>query len=626
MHGGAFFFQAFIYLAAAVVVVPIAKRLGLGSVLGYLIAGIVVGPFGLSFIGEERTDVMHFAEFGVVMMLFLIGLELEPKRVWRMRNAILGLGGLQVTVTSVAIAGAAMIAGLALPAALAVGMTLSLSSTAIVMQTLSEKGLRKTTGGRSAFSVLLFQDLAVIPMLALLPLLAVGDVTPPKPEGGSSWLTDLPAGLEALVVLGAVTGVVLGGRFLVRPAFRYIARTRQREIFTAAALLLVIGIALLMDQVGLSPALGTFLAGVVLATSEYRHELEVEIEPLKGLLLGVFFLAVGASIDFALVASRPELILGLVVALIFVKALVLFGLGRAFRLGLDQNFLFTLALAEAGEFAFVLFSFAQQNRVLPESVTAPLVAAVALSMALTPLLLLLNERVLAPRLGTKESEGRDADQFDEENPVIIAGFGDFGSIVGRLLSANGVSATVLDSNSDRVDMLRRLGFKVFYGDASRHDLLESAGAANAKLLVVAIDDPERAAELVRTVRKHFPQLKVLVRAGGRAAAYRLTEDGAEHVYRDTLDSSLRMGIDALRHLGIRAYHAHRSARTFRRHDEELVRELASLHGDSKSYIDTARQRIQNLEDLLRSEVESEEDDAGAGWDVESLTREFGRPE
>ena len=627
MHGGDFFFQAFVYLAAAVIAVPIAKRMGLGSVLGYLIAGVIIGPFALGLVGDEQQNVMQFAEFGVVMMLFLIGLELEPKRVWRLRSAILGLGGLQVTVTTAVIAAIAMFVGLSWKEALAVGMTLALSSTAIVMQTLNEKGLTKTAGGQSAFSVLLFQDMAVIPMLALLPLLAAGNVDYSVAEGaadhGTLWIDGLSAWLRTLVVLGAVFAVVLSGRFVVRPGFRFIARTHQREIFTAAALLLVIGIALLMEVVGLSPALGTFLAGVVLATSEYRHELEVEIEPLKGLLLGLFFIAVGASIDFALVAERPALILALVVALIVLKSVVLVGLGYVFRLGLDQNLLFALALAEAGEFAFVLFSFARQNDVLSQAVMDPLVAVVALSMALTPLLLLFNERVLQPRVGTRRSEDRADDVFEEANPVIIVGFGDFGSVVGRLLSANGVNATVLDFNSDRVDMLRRLGLKVFYGDATRAALLESAGADSAKLLIVAIADAKKVQALVQTVRKHFPHLRVLARAGGRYQAYELTESGLEHVYRDTLESSLRLGTDALRMLGVRAYHAHRSARTFRRHDEQSVRDLAAMRHDQKAYIDTARQRIGDLETLLLSELEGYDESVDAGWDADSRRQESG---
>ncbi len=624
MHGGGFFFQAFVYLSAAVISVPIAKRLGLGSVLGYLIAGIVIGPFGLGLIGEEGKDVMQFAEFGVVMMLFLIGLELEPTRVWRLRRPILGLGGLQVTVTTLVMAGIAIALGLDWRSALAVGMILSLSSTAIVLQTLNEKGLMKTAGGQSTFSVLLFQDLAVIPMLALLPLLAMEGAT----HGGeaahaTTWVEGLPAGLRTVALISAVGVIVVGGRFLLRPAFRLIAQTRLRELFTAAALLLVIGIALLMAQVGLSPALGTFVAGVVLATSEYRHELESDIDPFKGLLLGLFFIAVGASIDFALIASQPGTIARLVAALIVTKLLVLFLLGRTFGMGWDQNLLLAFGLAQGGEFAFVLFSFASQNGVLGPGITAPLIAVVAVTMALTPLLILVNERVLQPRFGTTERQARPADEIDEVNPVIIAGFGRFGSVVGRLLSANGVGATVLDIDSDQVDVLRRMGLKVFYGDASRHDLLHVAGAAQAKLLVLALDSSEKTLELVRTARKHFPHLTILARANGRRDAYELLDMGVDHVFRETVDTSLRLGIQALRLLGIPAYRAHRSASTFLRHDERSVRELAELRHDRTSYINVARQRIQDLEELLLGDLRERDDTVDAGWDTESLRQEFG---
>ena len=463
MHGEDFFFQALIYLAAAVVSVPVAKRLGLGSVLGYLIAGMAIGPFGLGLVGDEGEDVLHFAEFGVVMMLFLIGLELQPSLLWRMRSSILGLGGLQVGVTAAVIGTIAAALGLDWRSALAIGLIFSLSSTAIVLQTLQEKGLMKTGGGRSAFSVLLFQDIAVIPVLAILPLLAHGGADHGSAAAGhaTTWVEGLPGWAAALVVAGAVAVIVLGGRLLVRPAFRFIARARVPEIFTAAALLLVIAIALLMTRVGLSPALGTFLAGVVLATSEYRHELEGDIEHFKGLLLGLFFIAVGASIDFGLIASQPVLIGALVAGLMVVKLVVLATLGRFFGLGHDQNFLFSFALAQAGEFAFVLLSFATQQDVLSIEVTAPLVAVVASTMALTPLLMLVNERLIQPRFGTKETDDREPDAIDETNPVIIAGYGRMGTIIGRLLRVSGIRATVLEVDSDHVDILRNLGHKVF---------------------------------------------------------------------------------------------------------------------------------------------------------------------
>ena len=627
MHGEGFFLQALIYLSAAVVSVPIAKRIGLGSVLGYLLAGIAIGPFVLGLVGEEGQDVLHFAEFGVVMMLFLIGLELEPSRVWRLRAPILGLGGSQVAVTALVLAALGMTLDLDWRQALAIGVILALSSTAIVLQTLNEKGLLRTGGGQSAFSVLLFQDIAVIPIIALLPLLAVADAAP-HGVGGSgghdnTWVADLPGWAETLVVLAAVAAIILAGRFLLQPFFRFIARTGMRELFTAAALLLVIGTAVLMSKVGISPALGTFLAGVVLARSEYRHELESDIEPFKGLLLGLFFIAVGASIDFELIAARPQLIVSLMAVLILIKLAVLFLLGRIFRMSLDQNLLFSFSLAQGGEFAFVLFSFAVREGVVESGLASTLIAAVALTMAATPLLMLLNEKILQPRFGTRERAQREPDAIDEENPVIIAGFGSFGSIIGRLLRANGVGTTVLEYDSDRVDLLRRLGLKVFYGDASRVDLLKAAGAGQAKMLVLALDSHEKRMELVETVKKHFPHLILLARAGNRRQAYDLLGVGVEHVYREKFDSGLRTGVDALRLLGHRAYQAVRAAHKFRAHDEEAVRELAEMRHDQKLYLHTARQRIGDLEALLLSDLEDSGETRDQGWDTESLRKEFG---
>jgi monovalent cation:proton antiporter-2 (CPA2) family protein len=622
---GGFFYQAFVYLAAAVVSVPIAKRLGLGSVLGYLIAGIAIGPFGLDFVGEKGQDIMHFAEFGVVMMLFLIGLELDPALLWRMRAPVLGLGGLQVTVTAALIALCAAGLGLAWPSAIAVGLTLSLSSTAIVLQTLSEKGLMQTRAGQSSFSVLLFQDMAVIPILAVLPLLAVsGAAHTAEHHGSTTWVEGMPGWAQTLAVLGAVAAVVLAGRFLVVPVFRIIGRTRLRELFTAAGLLLVIGIALLMSQVGLSPALGTFLAGVVLASSEYRHELESDIEPFKGLLLGLFFITVGASINFTLILGNPGLIAGLVGALVILKLIVLLILGKLFRLSLDQNLLAGFALAQGGEFAFVLFSFASQNGVLGEGLVAQLIAVVAVSMAIAPLLMLLNEKLIQPRFGTRKAEKRAPDEILEENSVIIAGFGRFGHIVGRLLLANGVGTTVLDIDSDQVDMLRKLGLKVFYGDASRVDLLRAAGADKAKVLVVAVDGKEKALEIVRTVQKNFPHLRILSRAYGRPHAYDLLEAGIEQVYRETLDTSLKVGVDALCMLGYRRYQALRAARKFRRHDEDSVRELAGMWKDRKAYILRARELIRGIEEVIRAEVDrGSRPEIDAAWETSGLIDEYG---
>lgn len=619
-------FDAFIYLTAAVIAVPVAKRLGLGSVLGYLLAGVAIGPFLLGLVGEEGEDVMHFAEFGVVMMLFVVGLELEPALLWRLRAPILGLGGLQVVVTAALVAGAAVLVGLGWQPALAIGMTLALSSTAIVLQSLNEKGLLKTAGGQSSFAVLLFQDIAVIPMLALFPLLATGHGNGHGDDahGSVAWVASLPPWAQTIAVLGAVAAIIIAGRYLLRPIFRAIAATRLRELFTAATLLLVIGIALLMAEVGLSPALGAFLAGVVLANSEYRHELESDIEPFKGLLLGLFFIAVGASIDFALILRQPLLIVGLVVGIMALKFAVLFGLARLFRLSLNQSLLFAFALPQMGEFAFVLFSFANQEGVLTPMTTSPLIAAVAISMALTPLLLIVNERVIQPRFGARQHDEREADAIDEETPVIIAGFGDFGATVGRLLRANGVATTVLEIDSDRVDLLRRLGLKVYYGDATRHDLLEIAGASRARLLVLALDSPEKTLQLVHTVRKHFPQLTILARAFDWEDAHDLVEHDVAHVYRASLDSSLRMGEDALRLLGVRAYQAHRAAQKFRRHDDVTMRMLTINRGDRAWYINTARSRIEDLEALLQADLAGAATDRDAGWDAESLREDVVR--
>ncbi len=620
MQGEGLFFEAFVYLTAAVISVPLARRLGFGSVLGYLVAGTVIGPFGFGLIGHGAHDVMHFAEFGVVMMLFLIGLELNPSLLWRLRGPILGLGGLQVGLTTAVMAAIGLGLGLAWQSAVAMGMILSLSSTAIVLQTLAEKGLMKTDAGQSSFSVLLFQDVAVIPMLALLPLLAAA----PQAGIGGPWIGDLPAWEQALVVLGIVAALVLAGRYVFRYAFRFIVRSEIREIFTAAALLLVIGIALLMTEVGLSPALGTFLAGVVLAESEFRYELESNIEPFKGLLLGLFFIAVGASIDLGLVSEEPGPVLGAVAALVAVKFMVLAFLGRVFGMGIDQNILFALTLSQGGEFAFVLFSFAMQNEVLSAELAGPLIAVVALSMALTPLVMLVNEKLIQPRSGTREREMREPDAIDQRSPVIIAGVGSFGNIVLRFLRASGVRPTVLELDSDNVDLLRKLGIEVFYGDASRPELLRAAGAAEAEVLILAVGDHEKLCEMVATAQRHFPHLTILARAGSWADACNLLDSGVQHVYRETLDTSLRVGVDALRLLGLSAHPAARASWTFRRLDEAELHELCRMRHDRKAYISRARQRIRDLEEFLCADFHEVDRELEAAWDTTSLRQELGK--
>jgi monovalent cation:proton antiporter-2 (CPA2) family protein len=622
-----FFSQAFVYLSAAVVAVVVAKRLGLGSVLGYLLAGAAIGRFGLGLVGREGGDVMHFAEFGAVMMLFVVGLELEPKRLWEMRTPILGLGGAQVVATAAVAAAGGALAGLGAREAIAVGLIASLSSTAIVLQSLEEKGLLRTTAGRSSFAVLLFQDIAVIPMLALFPLLAT---RPPaaaaEAHGGGAWIEALPAPVRALVVLGAIAAIVAGGHYGMGPAFRLVARTRLRELFTAASLLLVIGIALLMQAVGMSPALGAFVAGVVLAGSEFRHELEGDIEPFKGLLLGLFFIAVGASIDFHLIGARPGAVAAIVAALVVGKFAVLYGLARAFRLTASQGLLVALALAQVGEFAFVLLSFAARQGVLADETAGTLTAAVALTMALTPLVLLLGERVLLPRLGTPERPAREPDAVDRHGAVIIAGFGRFGQIVGRYLRAAGVATTVLEDDSDQVELLRRFGHEVYYGDATRLDLLRAAGAASARALVVAIDGADERRKLVETARKHFPNLQIFARASGRVDAYDLFDAGVTHVYRETFDAALRAATDALRALGVRAHRARRLAQDFRRFDEQNVRLMADerKRREGNEWLAFVRGQTDELERLLQNAAGERELADDAAWDDETLRDEVRR--
>ncbi|MEP7141767.1 MAG: monovalent cation:proton antiporter-2 (CPA2) family protein [Ferruginibacter sp.] len=622
MNQHSFLFQAMIYLAASVVMVPLAKKTGLGSVLGYLLAGVLIGPFVLGFIGQEGESLLHFAEFGVVMMLFIIGLELEPELLWKLRKSIVGLGGLQVLITTFLLAGAGIFFGLNWQSALSTGMILSLSSTAIVLQTLTEKGLMKSASGQSAFAVLLFQDIAVIPMIALLPLLATYTPAVKVNEAAvSSWISGLPGWGQTLATLGSVASIIIGGRYIIKPLFRVIAATRLREAFTAAALLLVVGIAVLMTQVGLSPALGTFLAGVVLANSEYRHELESDIEPFKGLLLGLFFLAVGASINFKMIFQHPGTILGLVILLMTIKGLVLLLLGKIFKLAIGQNMIFAFALSQVGEFAFVLFSFTSTEGVLQQSLVDTMVAVVAISMVLTPMLMFLNEKIILPKLGTKAvAEEKDPDEIDESNPVIIAGFGHFGNAIGRFLRAHNIDTTILDIDSDRVDMLRRMGFKVYYGDASRYDLLYAAGAAKAKIIVIAIADASKRLEMIETIKKHFPDLRMLVRSTNRTDAYDLMNAGMLHVYRETLDTALRLGVDAMKFLGYRTYTAHRSARTFFKQDELNMKKLASIR-EEEQYINTARELIEELEDIIKADSQSISFTGDAGWDEEGLIKD-----
>lgn len=604
--------QAAVFLAAALVCVPLAKRLGMGSVLGYLLAGIVIGPFCLGFVGKEGEDIMHFAEFGVVMMLFLIGLELEPSHFWRMRKTIVGLGSLQLVATTLTSAMLLMALGFSWQGAVASGLALSMSSTAIVLQSLKEKGLGSSQAGSGSFAVLLFQDIAVIPILALLPFLAIQSVT--QSDHAPTMLEGLPGWLQAGWVLFAVTMVFILGRYIIVPFLRIITRTSVRELCFAAALLIIIAIALLMKLVGLSPALGAFMAGVLLANSEFRHELESDIEPFKGLLLGLFFIAVGASINFRLLADAPLKIFTLVLAVIIIKTAVLLVLGRLFRFSFDQNCIFAIGLSQVGEFAFVLFAFISRLGIITAEWTDTLMAVTAISMTATPLLMLLNERLLLPRFGTQEREEKAADTIETEHPVIIAGFSSFGSTLGRFLRANGVEATILDNNSDQVDLLRRMGFKVFYGDATRIDILRSAGAEQARLLVVAIDDPATGHHMVQTVKKHFPQLRIIARAGNNLDAHELMDLDVQHVYRDFLDTAVRAGVDVLSALGYRRYSATRAGQDFIRYDEQAMQHLTPHRHDESNYISNAREQIRIQEQLLASDRAASHSENDHAWD------------
>ena len=572
-----FLLLAFIFLIAGVLAVPIASRLGLGSVLGYLIAGIVISPV-LALLHVDVVSIQHFAEFGVVMMLFLVGLELEPKMLWSMRSKLLGLGGGQVALTAAAVMGFAMLFGQVWSVALAIGLVMALSSTAIVLQTLSEKGLMSSDGGQSSFSVLLFQDIAVIPMLALVPLLALPELTQALSHGASdasgdhgatmSLVAGLPGWGMALVTLGAIAAVVGVGSYLTGPIFRFIAAAQLRELFVATALMIVIGIALLMTLVGLSPALGTFLAGVVLANSEYRHELESDIDPFKGLLLGLFFMTVGAGINFGLLLDNFTVILGLTLGLMALKVLVLYLLAVTFKLGGADRWLFSLGLAQAGEFGFVLLSFTVANAVIPADLADRLLLIVALSMLLTPALFILYDRVVAPRFSGTDS--REMDTIDTSSDIIIAGHGRVGGIVSRILRGSGMTPTVMDFSAKQLEMLKMFNVQAYYGDATRPDLLHAAGIGHAKLFVIAIDDKDQITELAKYIHHHYPDIHIVARAIDRNHVNDLWHAGCRDIIRDTYDSSLRMGRSAVEALGYSRDQAERMVGAFNDMDRKSM--------------------------------------------------------
>ncbi|MCW5637017.1 MAG: glutathione-regulated potassium-efflux system protein KefC [Rubrivivax sp.] len=593
-----------VYLAAAVLAVPLARLAGLGSIIGYLAAGIAIGPYGLALVTDAQT-MLHVAEFGVVLMLFLVGLELEPRRLWSLRRPIFGWGTVQMAGSALLIGGVALALGTGWRLALVAGLALALSSTAIGLAVLAERNLTATGGGQGVLSVALLQDIAAIPVLALLPLAAAGAAM--QPSGGSAWS-------GALAAAAVVLGIVFGGRLLLRPALRWIAGSRTPEIFTAASLLLVVATAALMHSVGLSMALGAFLAGVLLAESEYRHELETDLEPFKGLLLGLFFIAVGMGIDFAVVLAHPWVVAGVVAGFLAVKALVLGVMARLMPVPLAERPVFVILLAQGGEFGFVVLQTAQGARVVDGDAASLLVAAIALSMLLTPLLLVAADRFWTAHLARHRGAGAPAEIAElQDAPIIIAGFGRYGQTIGRLLEANGMTATVLEHNAEHIESLRRFGWKAFYGDATRLDLLRMAGAAEARIFVLAIDDVEQSVQCATLVRDHFPNCTIVARARNAAHYARLRRLGLVYVERETLDSSLMSGRTVLELAGMRAHEARTQAMKFRRHSIELLEEMVPHFTDEGRIIAIARQGRQQLEQTWAREREQRRQRSGGPW-------------
>ena len=603
-HAPAWLTSSLIYLGAAVLVVPLSKALGLGSIIGYLAAGIAIGPWGLGLVSSVE-EVLHFAEFGVVLMLFLVGLELEPARLWNLRRPIFGWGTAQVVSCAAVLFAVGYLAGANWRVALVAALGLALSSTAIALQVFGERNLLRTASGQAGFSILLFQDVAAIPILALLPLLAVGDAH--EPIGSAQ------RAFEAAKIVGVIAGIVLGGRLLLRPLLRWIARSNTPEIFTATALLLVVAIAALMQLVGLSMALGAFLAGVLLAESEYRRELETDIEPFKGLLLGLFFIAVGMSIDFGVLIAQPGLMALVVVGFLVLKCAVIYALAKAMDVPYQQRPVFTLLLAQGGEFAFVVFQAAGPN-VLPPGVASFLIGAVALSMLISPLLLVLIDKVVLPRYSRSSGPAMEEISEQQEPKVLICGFGRYGQIIGRLVSAQGIKVTVLDHDPDTVAGLREFGFRVFYGDATRLDVLRTAGAATALAVVVAVDDVEQSLEIVDVVREHFPQARLVARARNVSHLYQLQDRQVDFTERELFESSLRSARSVLEVLGWPAHEARESAMRFRQRNLKLTADGYPHYKDRAKFIAVAKEGRQQFAEQMAREREEREKRVRGDWD------------
>ncbi|MGF1681007.1 glutathione-regulated potassium-efflux system protein KefB [Photobacterium minamisatsumaniensis] len=591
-----------VFLAAAVVAVPIAQRLGLGSVLGYLLAGIAIGPWGLRLISDVDA-ILHFSEFGVVLLLFLIGLELNPKKLWQMRKPILGLGGGQVVITTLVISAVVLAFSTWFPVitwrdALVVGMGLALSSTAIALRVIEEQSLDGSETGQSGFAVLLFQDIAVIPMLAILPVLAGG--------GGGSWF-------DFAWMIGGIAVLLVGGHFLLRPLFRWVVLSEVRELFNVAALLLVIGIALGMQSLGLSMALGTFLAGVLLAESEYRHELEIAIEPFKGLLLGLFFISVGMAVNLGLLLAYPLQILAAVLGLITVKGLLLYGLARAFGIGAKSRSQMAAILSQGGEFAFVLFTAALGEGLLGKELSSFLLVVVSLSMMTTPLILLLQDKWFLHTFRAEAEDALESDVINREPRVIITGFGRFGQVVGRLMFANKIRVTILERDPSQIQFLRKFGYKVYYGDATQLDLLRAAGADKAEAIIICTDEPDEVMEVVALCQQYFPKLKVLARARSRVEAHQLLSHGVDSFSRETFAGALDLGRQALISLGMHPYKAKRAEAHFRKLDTTALRDLLPQHSEDVHLASRAKEARKELEDIFDREMRGERERHN-GWD------------
>ena len=594
-HAPVWLINSFIYLSAAVVAVPLAKKLGLGSIIGYLAAGIAIGPWGLGLVTNVQ-DILHFAEFGVVLMLFLIGMELEPKRLWSLRRPIFGWGTAQMLSCAALLTGTAMAFGIAWQTALVAGLGLALSSTAIALQSIHERNLMRTSSGQAGFSILLFQDVAAIPILALMPLLATI-------EGSNEALAQPHRALEAIKIIAVIAGIILGGRLLLRPVLRWIANSGTPEIFTAASLLLVVGIAALMQLVGLSMALGAFLAGVLLAESEYRRELQTDIEPFKALLLGLFFIAVGMSIDFGVLWKFPGQMLAILAGFLGLKLLAIYGLAAAMKLPYQERPVFALLLAQGGEFAFVVFQAAAGAQVFSSETASLLIGAVALSMLISPLLLVAIDKLLLPRYAKGKPSTMEEISEPQEAPVIIAGFGRYGQIVGRMLLAQGISATVLDHDADMIETIRTFGYRVFYGDATRLDLLRTAGAAQAKILVLSVDNVEQSLKIVDMVQENFPNLQIVARARDVPHWNALRDRGVVRVERELFDSSLRSARTVLELLGQPAPAAQHAAERFRQHNLALFEQMYPHRNNREQFIAVAKQGRMQLEAQMKLERE-----------------------